>query len=371
MTQAPLRVAVDARSLLCAQPRGEGKSLLRLYEEIARLRPDIQVTMFGDDHAARFKGSLPPGARQVAFSALTHRVDVWENLLLPWRARAMGCNVLHAASSGTPGWAPLPVVMTVHDLIPLVFDDGHDAASRARFAARLDRGVRRARRIVTVSDSTRRDLLARHPGAAARTQVIHWGGDPLQPACEPQAAPWLLLFGGEARRKNTEYSVQRFVAAASRVPGLRLRVIGVVADAQRRALGQMLEAAGLAERADILGFVTEAALQAHLRSATALLYLSLYEGFGLPLLEAIGMGLPVIASDRSSLPEVLQGAPGLHSLEDPAAIEDTIVRLCSDAGARAAYALAQQAVLPRFSWSDTASHYIHSFEAAAWAGSTS
>lgn len=365
MTRRRLRVAVDARSLLCAEPRGEGKSLLRLYGEIARLRPDIEVLLFGDDHAQRYGGPLPGGARAVSFSALTHRTDLWENLLFPLQALARGCTLIHAASSGAPAWAPLPVVMTVHDLIPLVFEDGHDAASKARFAARLARGARRARRIVTVSEHTRRDLLARYPAVAGRSGVIHWGGDPTPAVTPPAGPPCLLLFGGEARRKNTDYSVQRFIAAAARLPALRLCAIGISSARQRESVVTMLSAAGLLDRAEILGFVSEAQLEQRLAQATALLYLSLYEGFGLPVLEAVGRGLPVIASDRTSIPEILHGAPGLHALDQPGSIEDTIVRLCSDPVARQHYASEQLAVMHRFTWAAAAARYIDTFEALA------
>jgi glycosyltransferase involved in cell wall biosynthesis len=362
----PLRVAVDARSLLCSQPRGEGKSLLRLYQEIVRLRPDTKVVLFGDDHARRYEGELPQSARVVALSAVTHRVDLWENFFFPLSARANGCTVMHCTSSGAPALATLPIVMTVHDLIPVVFDDGHDATSQARFTARLNRGVRRARRIVAVSEHTRLDLQARHPSAAAKTEVVHWGSDRVdRPASPLGSPPSVLLFGGEARRKNTEYSVQRFIAAAARVPALCLTVIGITSASQRALLQAMLDAAGLHDRAEILGFVTEQQLAERLGSAAVLLYLSLYEGFGLPVLEAIGMGLPVIASDRSSLPELLRGAPGLHALDDPIAIEHTLVYLGNDADARADYVRAQQAVLDRFAWSATASRYIEALEAAA------
>lgn len=357
------RIAIDARSLLCAQPRGEGKSLLRLYQEVVQLRPGIELLFFGDEHSARYTGPLPAGARAVAVPSLTHRLELWEDLVFPLRARLAGCTVMHCASSSAPRRALLPVLLTVHDLIPMVFDDGHDEAGRARFARRLGYGVRQARAIVAVSENTRRDLLQQFPDCRAPVSVAHWGGDDFGVVAEaaPQP-PTVLVFGGEARRKNTLFAVDRFIAAAQRVATLRLELIGVASQRQRDELQARLAAAGVADRVRMPGFVTEAELAETLRRASALLYLSLYEGFGLPVLEAIGHGVPVLASDRTSLPEILRGVPGAFALEDPRAIEDAVVQLASAGPARAAMAHAQRTALPRFRWSDTARHYLQTLD---------
>ena len=91
-----LTVAVDARSLLCAQPRGEGKSLLRLYEEIVRQRPGVQPVFFGDARAAAFTGRLPAGTRRAGSARFGDRWNLWEDVYFPIAARRAGC-----AGSGT------------------------------------------------------------------------------------------------------------------------------------------------------------------------------------------------------------------------------------------------------------------------------
>lgn len=360
------RIAVDARSLLCAHPRGEGKSLLRLYQEIARLRPDFEFVFFGDERGSQYAGPLPDRARAVIVPSLTHRVELWEDVLFPIRARTAGCRVMHCASSSAPRATLLPMLLTVHDLIPMVFDDGHDGASRKRFSRRLGYGVRQAGAIMTVSEHTRRDLLQQFPHCKAPVTVAHWGCDAAAsgeaPADRAGHPPTVLIFGGEARRKNTLYAVERYIAAARRVTDLRLELIGVTSIRQREELQARLAAAGLAERVSIPGFVSEADLARTLARASALLYLSLYEGFGLPVLEAIGHGVPVLASDRTSLKEILTDVPGAFALEDAGRIEDALVRLGSTPTERASMADAQRSVLNRFPWADTARHYINHLE---------
>ena len=179
---------------------------------------------------------------------------------------------------------------------------------------------------------------------------------------QPPPPPTLLVFGGEARRKNTDFAVDRFIGAASRVPSLRLHLVGIASASQRERLQQRLAAEGLASRVEMPGFVSEAELAQRLQSACALLYPSLYEGFGLPVLEAIGHGVPVLASNLSSLPEILQGVPGSFELSQPLAIEDMLVTLATDPAARLAMARSQRPVMGRFRWADTAARYVQLLE---------
>jgi glycosyltransferase involved in cell wall biosynthesis len=350
-----LRVAVDARSLLRSQPRGEGKTLLRLYQEIARLRPDAEVLFFGDDQTRDYQGTLPPGCRAIGLPTVTHRVDVWEDVLFPAAALVQRCRVMHCASSSAPRFAPLPVLLTVHDLIPLVFDDGHSPGERERFRLRLARALRAASAIVTVSESTKRDLQRCFADLRTPVHVARWGCDlPAPPSDAIRQPPMLLAFGGEARRKNTDYVLDRFESAAAAVPGLRLTLVGITSARQRQRVIHRLEVVGLTDQVDLPGFVSEDELAEMWQRACALLYPSLYEGFGMPVVEAIAQGVPVIASDHSSLPEVLCGARGTFPLDAPRRVEHATVCLATDAEARRAMVLEQQAATRTLDWAETA-----------------
>lgn len=361
-----LTIGVDARSVLCKEPRGEGKSLLRLYAEMLRQQSDLKVWFFGDSKASEFTGTLPPGLCVDAPRSWGHRINGWENISLPWRAWRRGCDVLHCASSGAPRFSAVPVMLTVHDLIPLVFDDGQNSRFKANFARRLDNGLAIARRIVTVSEHTRKDLLARTPQLSTPVDVVHWGGDDLVgdgPLPTPASPPYLLAFGGESRRKNTDYLLDRFIAIAPSFSELRLVLVGVSAAWQRRQLAQRLSETGLADRVTLTAFVSEAELDGLFNGAIAVLYPSLYEGFGLPLLEAIGRGVPVLASDCSSIPEVLGGAPGALPLRPSENVDAILLRLVSDAEFREQWVRRQRTELDRFRWSDVANRTVESLRA--------
>jgi glycosyltransferase involved in cell wall biosynthesis len=366
------RIGVDARSLLCRHPRGEGKSLLRLYTEMLRIEPKLQVIFFGDENSTRFSGNLPAEILVVKSSIPGQRWNSWENVVLPCLCLWHRCDVLHAASSGAPRRCITPVVLTVHDLIPVLFDDGQSSKQRKDFAKRLDNGLGIARRIIAVSDHTRSDLLRWRPDIDTGIDVIHWGADDFSseapvPARRTQTR-YIVGFAGEAARKNTDFTIDAFARIAPGFPELQLVLIGVSAPWQREHLAKRLGVLGLADRVLIPGFVSESELQSFVEEALLVLYPSLYEGFGLPVLEAIGRGVPVVASDRSSIPELLAGVPGALPL-DLLVFEQTLSRLVSDPQWREQWAIAQRGVLSRFSWTACAERTLAALSSAVGSSS--
>jgi glycosyltransferase involved in cell wall biosynthesis len=361
-----MRVAVDARSLLCAEPRGEGKSLLTLYQHMTDCAPEVSVVFFGDEQAALYGGPLPLRTEVCLLPSRGMRLDLWQNMRLPFAARSF--DVLHCTSSSAPLWTPVPAVMTVHDIIPLLGIDGHAIEAQTRFARGLARGMRYARSIIAVSGHTRSDLVHRFPGSEGRVHVVHWGSPrsccPSPPATDP---PYLLVFGGPSPRKNTAYTLERFAKAASRVADVQLEVVGVSDASYRDHLLVLAEQLGVADRVRVRGFVDEPWLAAALARSTALLYLSRYEGFGLPLLEAVALGTPVIASNSSSIPEVLGDPAGCFDLDDPVAIESAIARVATDPEERERRLHAQTRALARFDWNDAATRTLGLLKAAAQA----
>lgn len=359
-----LKVGVDARSLLCREPRGEGKSLLRLYREISLLRPDMDILFFGDSTSHSYHGELPQGVSVVSLNLPGERFSAWENIYFPVSAMFYGCQVLHCTSSGGPFWSAQPQLLTIHDLIPLCFDDGHSEEEKRHFLKRLNNGIRNAKRIITVSAHTRKDLLAVFPDLLSPVDVIHWGADRIpEHAGSPAVnSPYLIAFGGEAKRKNTRYTLERYFSVATSLSDLKLIMVGINSQRLRENVIQLAEQHGVSERVILPGFVSELELDSLIRNATALLYLSLYEGFGLPVLEAIERGVPVIASDKTSIPEVLEGSIGCFPLDNPLAIEKAVIDLITNPGERTRWQSEQGKILARFDWTETAAQTIRVLE---------
>lgn len=231
--------------------------------------------------------------------------------------------------------APLsrvPAVVVVHDLS---FEDERAAqwlplAARLRYRASVRTSVRRAAHVVVDSEYTRQDLLTRYRTDPARVSVAPLAIDPafaalLRETPERRAdRPTVLVVGNVLPRKNLPVVARAVRILKDRGEDVALRVVGTVhptgrADAEQagRLLGGDLT---------ITGYVPVTQLATELRGAHVLAFPSLFEGFGLPALEAMAAGLPVVVSDRTSLPEVVGGAGLVVPAEEPEAWAEALAR---------------------------------------------
>lgn len=364
-----MRIAVDASSLLARHPRGEGRSLLRLYEEIARIRPDWSFVFFGTQ-AAKSADEIHariPRCEIRTFEMPGFRWNLWENLGLPISAWQAGSNLLHCSSSGAPIWAPLPMVMTVHDVIPLIMNDGLNEGGVNRFRQRLAAGLRQSRSVIAVSEHTRLDLIRVMQANPDRIKVVHWGADSNPVAFDndqPTTGLVLGFGGGGAIRKNTPAMVHMFANVATRHPTARLVILGVTDATQRIQLQNLIDRLALQGRVSLMGYVSDAELEQFYKEATCLVYISLYEGFGLPLLEVMAHGVPVVASNRSSIPEVVGDSGMLVDPENVDEVADAVLSLLNDSALHSRLSKQSWQRTREFSWRNTAEKTVSIFEAA-------
>lgn len=268
------------------------------------------VLLVPKEHAAH--EAIPTGVEVVD----APRRALGKQLAWPRLLRRIGADLLHAPVASVPQRLPCPTVITVHDLpwrarprLPR-----RDApALRHRLALHL--GAHRARAIVVPSQATAAELRAElAPHLAARVYVIPHGVAPVVPAAMEDLRGDLLVLGDDRPRKN------------------RARVVAAHARA-RRELGR-LPALRLVGPPD--AWVSESEKDALLRSATGLVHLSLHEGFGLPVLEAMARGVPVLCSDRGSLAELARDGAALTADPfDEGAMAAAMQRLCRDQALRA------------------------------------
>lgn len=369
MSKPTMRIAVDASSLLTRHPRGEGKSLLRLYEEIARIRPGWSFVFFGTQETEASASAIReriPRCQIRTFELPGFRWNSWENLGLPIAAWRAGADLLHCASSGSPLWSPLPVVMTVHDVIPLIMDDGMDARTVRLFRTRLQAGMRLARRVIAVSENTRRDLIRVMGANPDKIEVAHWGADAVSETYQERPATGTILGfgGGGAVRKNTPALVRMFAKVAAGDPAARLVILGATDTRQKATLKELIGQLRLEGRVSLLGYVPDEELDRLYREAACLVYISLYEGFGLPPLEVMVHGMPVVASDRSSIPEVVGDAGILVDPEDTDAIANAVLHLLHDQAFRRQLSEKAWQRAREFSWRTTAEKTVSILEAS-------
>jgi glycosyltransferase involved in cell wall biosynthesis len=220
-------------------------------------------------------------------------------------------------------------VVTIHDLAYEVFPEAYGLFARwyLRYAAR--RAVAQATAIITPSEATKHDLIKVNQAPAAKITAIHHGFDAAHfsdtvtiPPEIRQLQPFFLMLGRLETRKNTARAIEAFGLMRQRNPEIKSKLIligkpGFGYDAVQEAKAGL--PSQLAQDIIELGYSDDAMVRVYMRAATTFLYPSLYEGFGIPLLEAMAAGSPIITSDISSNPEVVDDAA---VLVDPESVED-------------------------------------------------
>ena len=309
---------------------------------------------------------LPAGVqrREVSRLAPKGRPELVEHALrLPLELRRTPTDVLHEPGFSAPWRVDRPYVQTLFDVIPLVLDDPDLATLRRRWRRFAPR-YRRAQAVVAISRSAADDgirLLGLDP---SRVEVAHLGvGPEFHPGPGPADPPYLLVVSGFSRRKGFAEAFEVVARLADLGHQHRLKVAGPVPPWARSDLGATVAASRRPDLIDHLGFVDD--LPALVRSASLFLGTSRYEGFGLPALEAMASGVPVVAFSNSAVVEVVAGGGCLVPDGDVGAMALAGHRLL---GSPAAWDEARQAGLARaagFTWASTAKVHAAIFTSVA------
>lgn len=266
-----------------------------------------------------------PARQRVTVSGSNARRLVWD---LPRALRAAGSDALLVQYV-----APLtrvPTVVAVHDLSfeHSASTDWLPAATRLRYRTSIRDSVRRAAHVLVLSASTRDDLVGCYGLDPARVSVVPAAVDPLLHAevartAEDREGPLtVLVVGNVLPRKNVVTAARAVRVLRDRGHDVRLRVVGTVPEAGRVDMSRVNDLLG--ENVVWSGHVDTSELARAYRSAHVLAFPSLFEGFGIPVVEAMAAGLPVVASDRTSLPEVVGEAGLVVPADDPGAWADAL-----------------------------------------------
>ncbi len=265
----------------------------------------------------------------------------WEQAVLPRHTRTHRLDVLHSPHYTMPLRRAARAVVTFCDMTFLLYPELHQAVKRAYFPAMMRWSARHADRLITISESTRDDL-ARLWGVdpGRMTAIPLAAGAEYRPAAPEAIAAacarhglrpggYVVYVGVLEPRKNVDALVAAFGLAAERLQGLDLVIAGKRGWMYDRIFAQV-EALGLAHRVRFTGYVAQADLPGLYGGARLLVYPSRYEGFGLPVLEAMACGVPVVTTNVSSMPEVAGDAALLVDPDDVAGLAAAIVRLVDD-----------------------------------------
>jgi len=336
-----------------------------LLQRLSAAGPDLRFTAFLSEQ--RFVA--PPGLNVHPVRWPTSRPlvrIVWEQLLLPQVVRARHVDLLHGLAYALPLVCSCPTVVTIHDLTFYRFPETLRPSRRLYLRAATRSAVRRAERVIADSHQTKEELVHFLQVPGEKVDVVHSGvSDAFRPAPADEVArfrterglpPRFILFLGTLEPRKNIVSLLAAFAQWREDPGPGAGAQGVklvVAGAKGwyfEHIFKRAEELGLADELLFPGFLPEEELPWWYRAAECFVYPSLYEGFGLPVLEAMACGTPVITSSVSSLPEVAGSAAILVDPGDAVALADAIGRVLGDAALHADMRQAGLLQAKRFSW---------------------
>jgi glycosyltransferase involved in cell wall biosynthesis len=296
--------------------------------------------------------------------------SVWMQLALPGILRQLRPDLVHFTNYLAPLLTRVPYVVSFHDMTLSLVPETHTLKKRLLTSSLVPLVARAARRILAPSESTRRDvirLLGTDPG---RVRVIPYAAsEAFRPVAEGPARlasaygvrpPYFLYVGTIEPRKNLTRALRAFARVA---PGLAEHQLVLVGDLGWKYAEVLAEARrpDLAGRVVLPGYVPESDLPLFYTHALAFVYPSLYEGFGFPVVEAMGCGAPVLTSRSSSLTEIAEGAAVLVDPLDEGALARALDSLASDAGLRAELRAKGLARAAEFTWERTARETVEAY----------
>ena len=368
-----LRIAFDARRLSASRLGGIGHYVYELASRLPSFAPEFEFLLLTD----RSMGDVPAGCRQVVIgrafpeggACVKAYSPFWMSYHVARFLKREGVSLFHGTNYSVPATGHCRYVATIHDVafmrVPRTFSPVHRKYLRSQVAL----SVRRADHIVVGSEAARGDLVQLAGVGLDRMTVIHHGVDDCYSVCTDQSyltgvrsrfglpERYILYVGAIEAKKNIE------ALLGASVPLVREGVVdGIVLAGPdgRRADGIRKLAAelGLEGRARFLGYVPQDSMRGLYGLARVFVFPSWFEGFGLPVLEAMACGTPVIVSDSSSLPEVAGGAAVLFPPAAQNELESALRRVLSDPSLRAGLIERGLARASEFSWAASAARHL-------------
>jgi glycosyltransferase involved in cell wall biosynthesis len=354
-----MRIGIDARKL---RDYGIGTYVRNLLRQLARQDDGDHYVVLCRDSDFETVAAFGPKVRPVREEAGNYSMR--EQFAIPIDVRREGIELFHAPHYVLPLLTPCTSVVTIHDCIHLRFPQYLPSRLGYAYArAQMWSATHRAARVITVSEASKRDILRYFRVVESRIDVIYNAIDERfwQPP-DPEAidlvrqryrldAPFVLYAGNIKPHKNLERLIESFhlLRQNPEFKDVQLLIIGDEIS-KYATLRRAVHRHKLHKHVRFFGFVPDRTLAALYRLANVFVFPSLYEGFGLPPLEAMASGTPVITSNVSSLPEVVGNAAIMIDPYEPAAIADAMRRVLTDATLRADLQRRGLARAREFSW---------------------
>jgi glycosyltransferase involved in cell wall biosynthesis len=349
----------------------------QLLRHLGRVDRGNQYTVFTTKGMRRSDLHLPEQftVRPSLLPTINPRVRVpWEQFVAPLLLRLLGADVYHGVLNVMPLAGSTPAVVTIHDLSPFLFPQTFRRVNRVYTRWAIKVSCRHARQLIAVSEFTKQEMIRWLQVPADRITVTYNGVDPRFAPPDPLVLDafrrrvglpeqFILFIGTLEPRKNVPTLLEAYarIASETNVPLILGGGKGWLYD----EIFAKAEQLNLGDRIRFAGFIDDADLPLWYAAATVFTLPSFYEGFGIPLIEAMACGTPVVASTSSSLPEIVGDAGLLVSPTDPDALGSAILRVLREPDLRAE--LREQGLVRarRFSWYETAQRTLDVYRRAA------
>ncbi len=383
------KIALDGRRLY-GNKRGVGQYVYQLCVHLPGLAPDFEFILFVDRRLP--EDSVPAGWRQIqvgkpfttasqsrsGFHAKAYSF-YWMNFLVPQVLKKEGVAIFHGTNFALPLFTSGRYVVTVHDLIYARVPGAFERMYERYLSFLVPRSVRRARRVIAVSETTRQDIIDLLRIAPKRVITIYHGVDRCYTSVRDPGylanvrqslrlpERFVLYVGAIERRKCLEVLVRAGGELVNR--GIIDRVVlageeGYGAEAVRKTVSELQ----MEEKVQYIGYVRQEFLPGLYQLARCLVLVSWYEGFGMPVLEAMASGTPVVTANVSALAEVAGDAALLVPPNDKEALVQALQRLLTDEDLRATLINKGINRAQEFTWEKTAARHIEVYRGLLGAG---
>ena len=372
-----MRIALDLTSVP-ERMAGVGYYLVGLVAALQRVDEVNEYLLIVSSARA---GTFPVASPRFSVVPVADRAPVarllWEQAALPSLVRRLQPDLLHSPHYTRPlRRIPCASVVGVMDLTYLLLPSHHARSRRAFFRWMLPAAAARADRLLAISESTKRDAQEHLGVPEHRIDAVPLAvSDAYRHDIPPEQiehtrrrlnlpAAYVLFVGTIEPRKNLFRLLDAFARAVRADTGFPDLVLVGMRGWQLTEFDRALAASGVRDRIMIAGYVAEADLPAVYAGASLFIYPSLYEGFGIPVLEALACGVPTITSSTSSMPEVAGDAALLIDPYETSALSAAMLRLFHDAGLRESLRRKGPARAAAFSWDSTARGTIDTYHRA-------
>jgi len=372
-----MRIAIDIRKI---NQFGIGTYIWNLIRNLGAVDTSNEYRLIGSDRNFQELGPLPPNFKQLA---QPEQDAAWrDHLVLPMALRKHQVDIFHVTHHESPIALPARLVVTIHDCVHILFPQENLSRFRnyQRYL-RTKRVVNRADKVIAVSDSTKDDLINIFNVTPSKISVIHnalddrftlttAAEDPAQVLERYQLKDPFILYSGRIRpHKNLHRLIEAFAVLKNELgntgPLRNLKLI-IIGDelSQHQYLRLTVIRSGVQQDVRFFGFVPYPVLRVFYQSAAMFAFPSLYEGFGLPPLEAMANRTAVLASNTSSLPEVLEDAALLVNPENVFEIARGMKTILMDEAVRQRLIEKGIRQVTKFSWQLAAKRVVETYEQA-------